>query len=103
MSARVIADKLARILLVRKHFINKQPLTVYNNNIVPTILTSKSIFFCPIKQNLSNDYKEENQHIFSESHHDIYLSIIIHISSGSEPIDNVVTSTVRAGQILINI
>ncbi len=37
-----------------------------------------------VKQNLSNDYVEENKPIFSQLWLDIYLSVIIHISGGSE-------------------
>ncbi len=42
-------------------------------------------FFIHVKQILQNDYVKENQPIFSQSRHDIYLSITIHISGSSEP------------------
>ncbi len=51
-------------------------------------------FIIHVKQNLTNEYVEENQSIFNHSYHDIYQSIMIYISGTSE-----LNSSERAGQI----
>ncbi len=38
-------------------------------------------FFIHVKQNLPNDYIEENQPLFNQSYRDIYPSIMIYIQS----------------------